>query len=452
MKIHGSDKPTYNLKAVVQQTGLKPDTLRAWERRYGLPQPDRTQGGHRLYSENDIATLQWLLVRQDEGMSISRAVKLWRSLLQEGKDPLDEMPLPDPAEAVDPTLVDAPIAGYQLAPAASTIVELRTAWIDACMNFDERRAESILSQAFAYYSPEVVCFEMLQKAMAEIGNQWYRGNTTVQQEHFASALAVRRLDALLAATPPPTRGARIVVACAPEDDHTFSPLLLSLLLRRQGYDVVYLGAKVPATRLESTVTRTRPQLVIFSAQLLQTAANLLEVAYLLRDEDVMLAYGGLIFNLIPQLRSRVPAHFLGEHLEQVPARVHELLANPRPVPEVEPTTEEYQHAFSYFSERASQVEAEVWRTLSETGMSHRNLAYANSYMTRNILAALTLGDMAYIGSDMHWVEGLMVNYNIPIAQLHQFTQIYYEAARKHLTAEPGKIVADWLQRIIATTA
>ncbi len=66
--------PTFNLKAVVRETGLKPDTLRAWERRYGLPEPDRTEGGHRLYSQEDIEILKWLIGRQDEGMSISRAV------------------------------------------------------------------------------------------------------------------------------------------------------------------------------------------------------------------------------------------------------------------------------------------------------------------------------------------------------------------------------------------
>ena len=52
---------TYNLKAVVQETNLKPDTLRAWERRYGLPNPERTAGGHRLYSQRDIDTLKWLI-------------------------------------------------------------------------------------------------------------------------------------------------------------------------------------------------------------------------------------------------------------------------------------------------------------------------------------------------------------------------------------------------------
>ena len=85
-----SNEPTFNLKVVIRETGLKPDTLRAWERRYGLPDPQRTDGGHRLYSRRDIEMLKWLMARQDEGVSISRAVNLWQSLEGEGKDPLQE--------------------------------------------------------------------------------------------------------------------------------------------------------------------------------------------------------------------------------------------------------------------------------------------------------------------------------------------------------------------------
>ena len=75
--------PIFNLKAVVQETGLKPDTLRAWERRYGLPEPQRTASGHRLYTQRDIAILKWLIDRQVEGLSISRAVALWHELTSE---------------------------------------------------------------------------------------------------------------------------------------------------------------------------------------------------------------------------------------------------------------------------------------------------------------------------------------------------------------------------------
>ena len=58
-----STTPAFNLKVVLKETGLAADTLRAWERRYGLPSPNRTAGGHRLYSQRDIETVKWLMKR-----------------------------------------------------------------------------------------------------------------------------------------------------------------------------------------------------------------------------------------------------------------------------------------------------------------------------------------------------------------------------------------------------
>ncbi len=112
---------TFNLKAVVRETGLKPDTLRAWERRYGLPEPGRTEGGHRLFSRRDIETLKWLSARQEEGLSISRAVDLWRTLEARQKDPLLAMPYGKGAAAAE-----AQFSGGE------AIITLRDAWIQAC--------------------------------------------------------------------------------------------------------------------------------------------------------------------------------------------------------------------------------------------------------------------------------------------------------------------------------
>ena len=84
-----SKNPAFNLKAVLQETNIAADTLRAWERRYGLPMPQRTAGGHRLYSQYDIETIKWLLACQAEGLSISRAVDLWNEHNNSGVDPLD---------------------------------------------------------------------------------------------------------------------------------------------------------------------------------------------------------------------------------------------------------------------------------------------------------------------------------------------------------------------------
>jgi len=435
------DIPTYNLKAVVQETGLKPDTLRAWERRYGVPDPERTGGGHRLYSQQDINTLKWLLARQEEGMSISRAVGLWQSLKAEGRDPLQVYPLHPPQET-SPT--------YTMAELGDTVIELRRHWIDACLAFDERRAELILNQAFSYYSPEVVCFELVQKALLEIGNGWYEGIVTVQQEHFASALAMRRLDSLLAATPAPTRTGRIIVGCSPGDNHTFSPLLITFLLRRRGWDIVYLGADVPTNRLRATIERTRPELVVFSAQLLDTAAALLDVAHYLQGIGVPLAFGGYVFGLLPQLVERIPGHFLGNELGKAPQVIEHLVINRPPMPQGLATPEVHRAAAGYFRERVGLIDTHVWQALSEHSVDPTAVADANRYLARNILSALKLGDLSFIGANLTWLEGMMVNYNLPPDGLKAFLRAYREAAGQYLTEPQGRPVIDWLDDVVTT--
>ena len=68
--------PVFTIKTVVQETGIPPATLRAWERRYGVLSAGRSEGGYRLYSERDIAILRWLKRQVDAGVAISRAVAL----------------------------------------------------------------------------------------------------------------------------------------------------------------------------------------------------------------------------------------------------------------------------------------------------------------------------------------------------------------------------------------
>lgn len=432
--------PTFNLKAVVQETGLKPDTLRAWERRYGMPEPRRTDGGHRLYTRRDIDMLKWLIARQEDGLSISRAVSTWQTLTAEGRDPLNE-----PAE---PFVIEAP-AVYTPRETGTAVVELRQAWVEACLDFDEQRAENVLNQAFAFYQPEIVCLELLQKGLAQIGDQWYLGKVSAQKEHFASALALRRLDALLAATPPPTRNGRLLVGCAPKDDHTFSPLLLTLLLRRQGWEVVYLGANVPIDRLESTITTTKPHLVLFSAQLLHTAANLHQLAYMLQDRAIPLAYGGLVFNIIPQLRDYIPGHFLGTQIDHAPKVVEQLITNRPPLPRLKRPNNEYQETLTHFQRRHGLIEATIWDAIATTAIPLNNISEANSFLGQNIKAALMLGNMDFIGSDLQWIEGLLGNYKLPVEQLYYYLKIYYAAAKTHLHDVTGAPVLFWLEKVVA---
>lgn len=428
--------PTFNLKAVIQETGLKPDTLRAWERRYGLPQPNRTSGGHRLYSQRDIDMLKWLVARQEEGLSISRAVALWRQLEAEGQDPLLDPAYGLAEAAATPTFI----------PHGDEIVDLREAWLDACLEFDESTAEQVLTYAFALYPAETVCIEILLKGLAEIGAGWYRDEVTVQQEHFTAELAMRRLEALVAASSAPTRPGRVLIGCAPEDQHTFPPLLLTFLLRHRGWEVVYLGARVPVERLEATAAAVRPHLVILTAQTLTSAATLLEAAQLLQQENVPLAFGGRIFTLLPELRERIPGHFLGEKLETAPQMVERILTSSPPPPSAKPVAENYQSALENFRQRQNLLEAAMLRSMRSEDIPATHLSIANQALARNIEAALVLGDMDYLCTDIEWVEGLLENYQIPGELLRQYLRAYWQAAQTHLD-KSGSLVVEWLARL-----
>ena len=74
--------PEYNTRAVEKLTGIPADTFRAWERRHGLPNPARTAGNHRLYSERDIAIVRALKQMTDDGISISHAVAIARRRIE----------------------------------------------------------------------------------------------------------------------------------------------------------------------------------------------------------------------------------------------------------------------------------------------------------------------------------------------------------------------------------
>lgn len=428
IRIH--DTPTVNIKAAARETGLKPDTIRAWERRHGLPMPERTPGGHRLYSPRDIAILKWLKDRQDEGLSISRAVNLWRSLESEGQNPLSA---PDYAKPFQDAF---PIQGV-------AIDSLRDGWVEACMNFDQQTANQILNQAFALHPVEFVCLELLIKGLATIGQDWYRGQVIVQQEHFASELVIRRLESLITASPHPTMPEHILVLCPPEEHHTVSALLITLFLRRVGRDALFLGANVPLERLGQTVQNTKPKLAIVISQQLFSAATSLQVAQLLIEYDIPVAFGGRIYNLITGLRDRIPGIYLGETLDRVPSMINQLLEYTPPTPLIEPPSQRYLLAAEHFRSRQLWVEAQVLQQMTSAGMSPGHLEIANTNLARNIIAALTLGDISFLGSDVEWVKGLLEYQKIPNQVFSNYLRSYAEAVADELE-DRGSLIATYL--------
>lgn len=290
-----SASPVFNTKAVARETGVPADTFRAWERRYGVPRPQRTAGGHRLYSERDIATIRWLRDRTDEGVNISHAVMLLTNTL-------------DATEVV-------PDGNDEARPFRQLTDEI----VEALTIFNTPQADQILSEAFSIYPLERVLLELVQPAMVEIGERWHRGAINVAVEHFATQFIRRKIASLFTFFEGGAHRATIVVGCAPGELHDLGAMLSALFLVRRGWHVIYLGPQVPLFDLLETVEAVKPSLVCLSASTMETALELIPVVRGLVQAYPWLhvGYGGRVFNVNPEFRHSMPGMFLGQDAREL---------------------------------------------------------------------------------------------------------------------------------------
>ena len=427
-----STTPAFNLKVVLKETGIAADTLRAWERRYGLPMPQRSAGGHRLYSQRDIETIKWLMKRQEEGLSISRAVDLWNEQIASGSDPL----------AGSVSAASTNLVAYQSPD--TTLDSLRSHWVEACLSFSESTAEQVLNQAFSMFPVEAVCIELLQRGMSEIGELWYENRSSVQQEHFASALANRRLDALLSASPAPTRNQTVIIGCPPNEWHTFTALLLALLLRRRGLIVLYLGANVPVSQFTDTIKNTRTDLVVLVAQHLLSAATLRHTAFVLSAQKISVAVGGRIFNLRPNLADSIPGYFLGIDLASALEEIELILSGKLKKREPKVLSPAYAAAHQAFVSKRPQIEMTVRESLEPLSISPEDIETGIQFLGENIAAALQLGDMSHVSAEIDWLQGLLRSHGSSDGQLAHFMQTYANSIDRSINGQ-GNPIYTWIE-------
>jgi len=244
----------YKMGTVTRLTGLSAGLLRIWERRYDLVKPHRTEGGHRMYTQEDLRLLLHVKSLIDEGSSIGEVA-------QQGRDSLLDEATPDTA----PT-VHAPMELAVPPRVHSAIERWRTAMADAAEKLDVAALEQALDEAFASLNADVVIYQVMHQASHEIGNRWADKRLCVAGEHLATAVFSRRMLLLLAQA----RGIRpdspkALVACLPDELHALGAMVQAWELSRSGYDVTWLGAALPIESLEMAVKTTKPSAVYLSA-------------------------------------------------------------------------------------------------------------------------------------------------------------------------------------------
>jgi methanogenic corrinoid protein MtbC1 len=253
-----TDGPRYNMRAVERLTGVPAATLRSWERRYGFPAPARTATARRLYSQQEVDSINWVRAQTARGLTVAQAIR---------------------------QAAQGSLAHPESAPPGAG-AELVDALIDAVSRFDERDAERVFARAFSRFPADAVLLDLIVPALVEIGERWARGELSVSAEHFASQLVRRRLLLLLAQQPVVGDLPVVVLACIPGEDHELGLLMLAVFLRWLGIRPVYLGANVPLDDLMRCISDTKPAAVCLSATNAGAEAVLAEVTARLRGDGV----------------------------------------------------------------------------------------------------------------------------------------------------------------------
>ncbi len=305
-----TEEPLYNIGVVSRTTGILSATLHAWERRYGFPMAARTSGGHRLYSEKDIARLRWVKSQVDSGLAVSRAIAAARSIEAEGRMFL-------PTEK-----------GYALQPATGVPTDSQqSSLFQALTQHDLAAADRLLGEMLAFHSPEELTLNVIGPALNQIGDAWEQGQLSIATEHLASNYLRQRLLMWMVTGPSPRRVNPILLACAPGEWHEGSLLMLGVLLRRQAWPVAYLGQNMPLKELSQFIQDIQPTAVILVAMRPESARKLAEWPHWIPQIGgrPMVAFGGRAFVIQPELQSLVPGNYLGDTITEGMGRMKQLL-------------------------------------------------------------------------------------------------------------------------------
>ena len=298
--------PLYNIGVITRVTGVPIASLHAWERRYGFPVAARTKGGHRLYSEKDIARLRWVKSQVDSGLTVSRAVIAVCALEAGGSLFL-------PFEPVTGSKVHSGRSGAGIRPGTSVSTSLRDSLFNALTLHDLPRADQLMGEMLAFYSPEDLTLNIIGPALNAIGEAWEQGHILIATEHLASNYLRHRLLMWMVTGPTPRPGHPIVLACAPGEWHEGSLLMLGVLLRLQGWPVAYLGQNVPFHDLSKFIVSIQPRAVVLVAMSEEPAQALAAWPHWINQVEgkPVIVFGGRAFVVKPELQGLVPGIFLG---------------------------------------------------------------------------------------------------------------------------------------------
>jgi MerR family transcriptional regulator, light-induced transcriptional regulator len=303
----GFDTPRHPVRLVANRTGLSPHVLRAWERRYGVVAPHRSQGGQRLYSDQDVERLRQLRQLTGKGHSISRIATLSLAELER----LEEQEPPAPP---------IPSAGRVDGSEAAELVDEA---LGAVRALDADELQAVLQRAAVTLGGPMFLDEVVAPAVEAVGDGWAGGSLSVAQEHMSSAVFRRVLEWLVGVYRVEGDAPRLAVATPPGQVHEIGALMVAACAAAEGWGITYLGPDLPVADLLAAARDTGARAIALSivyssddekllAALRATRAGLAEGTPLLVGgaaasglREPLEDSGAVVLDSLPELRARL---------------------------------------------------------------------------------------------------------------------------------------------------
>ncbi len=233
------------LRAVVARTGLNPETIRAWERRYRAIQPVRTEGGTRKFSEEDVTRLLCLKALRERGFGLQALAELPTSeLVSMSRSGQDIAPRPQPLQPPLSLEHEAYLQAIERLDAPAALAQLK-AMTDGVGNLQ-------------------LILGVTTPIMWEVGRRWSEGTLGVAHEHLVSAQLKRILMGRLEGIPAPEGAPRLMFTTPAGQLHEFGILAGSVLAKEAGFDVLYLGPNMPTEDIIWSVAQSRADVLVLS--------------------------------------------------------------------------------------------------------------------------------------------------------------------------------------------
>lgn len=229
----------YSIKELERISGIKAHTIRIWEKRHQIINPQRTSSNIRFYSDEDLKKIINVSLLNNHGMKISKIASMSFEEIN--------------AKVLNMT---------ETKPEAHVYIDqLAVAMID----LEEESFEKTLGTVIKKFGFERCVIEVVYPFLEKIGILWHTGNITPAHEHFISNLIRQRLIISIAALPIPLKKSKKAILFLPEGElHEIGLLFFHYLARRKGFKTIYLGQSVPHHDLKTIYQIHHPHVLITS--------------------------------------------------------------------------------------------------------------------------------------------------------------------------------------------